>query len=1203
MESIMNRKPYQCPFCNNPLESRYSKCYNIYCKGQKFGLHNFVLYKLNPDLGIGKIIKILEIPTSRTLDEEDTGILRLYKVEFENDIVKIIHPIDLIHHIFPINQNIKTHKGSGVINSPYFLNKDGQISYEVLFPNGNVLQVYETDFFSQYTRPLSKILSRRSLDPPQQFLIKYWANLFYSYYTSYQVKCITNSRLSMMPHQVNVAHRLSEEFFPRVILADEVGLGKTIEAGIFIKEMMARNLAERVLIIVPSTLVKQWQFELQNKFNMEFVIYDGKKVKELKKKNIFHHATTYHNPFYFDSLIICSLQFARNKKYIKLLSELSWDIVVFDEAHHLRRYLLNYSTGNYRNTLNYELAYNLSQNCQSLLLLSATPLQLHSFELYSLIELIQREAFDNFSDFEHFRKNMPFINLLIKNVNHIKNLNNFEVKNTLKLLKNLKYVGSNKEDKHLLEKLQDVSFKSKLLKKIESDHTLSKFLIRNRKKNVFSDDLLNTRIVKTIVVNPTSEELNVYNEIRLYLAKIYNSSMNKRNVGLGFIITTLQKLLTSSKYALLKSLERRLEQINRLKSLSVDLDSLKEEDPEFFELELENEYLDSEISYQNNDESKNNSKNADLDLINQEKIIKDFYNKLKIIPYDSKSDKLLELIQEIYHQNPDEKLLIFTQFVDTLFHIKELLEKQPKRYNVEIFYGGMNKEQKDKAVEKFRSNVGFSILLSTEIGGEGRNFQFARVLINYDLPWNPMKLEQRIGRLDRIGQSSKEIYIYNFFLEGTVETDIIFALDKRINLFEESIGQLEPIIGKVEKDIKNIIFTEDDGIKRRKLNEFNRKLDIEIKRARESEMQLDDLLIDKKSFRVDDLITSIAACEEVKLSHNELFLLIKYCFNLKNHDFGNFHISNNCEPQSINQVNCEILLQPKEELLKRSRYKLSKEYHGTFGLDLAREREEIDFFALGHPLMDEIIHICRSDYFKGIFTILTVKRGSISDPLKKLVRNTTEAYLFIYEIKFQGYIIEKQYSSIVLNENGNVLDNFEYFLLDIKNFNEIFDFKKHHESSINLNRDLIESLSNFSKKSIKQKTSQWKKDIIKLNNKIFKLEMNKKEKVYKYNNKAQSIKLESLKKRLEQKLNQKPSERQKRNIAKLDDEKKKKERLEYYQKLEEEIGNLEKDIKAVKKKIDDLSFEYEDRKNEMNKRNLSKFYTNLSSIAIVKFID
>ena len=109
MDSITNNLTYLCPFCNNLLESRFSKCYNIYCEGQKFGLHNYVIYKLNPGLGVGKIFKVLDIPTSRSLDEEDNSILKLFKVEFENNIVKIIHPIDLIHYLFSINESVKTH--------------------------------------------------------------------------------------------------------------------------------------------------------------------------------------------------------------------------------------------------------------------------------------------------------------------------------------------------------------------------------------------------------------------------------------------------------------------------------------------------------------------------------------------------------------------------------------------------------------------------------------------------------------------------------------------------------------------------------------------------------------------------------------------------------------------------------------------------------------------------------------------------------------------------------------------------------------------------------------------------------------------------------------------------------------------------------------------------------------------------------------
>ncbi|MFW9949293.1 MAG: DEAD/DEAH box helicase, partial [Candidatus Thorarchaeota archaeon] len=827
---------YKCPFCGNSVEFRFSKCYNLFCHGQKFNLDNLVVFRLNSSLGIGRIIKVLNIPTSKSIDEEDTSFITKFKVRFKNDVIKVIHPLDLVHYVFRVNEKVITHNGIAVINSNDFYVKDGQISYEVRFSNGKKAQLSEKEIKSRFETSLKRIISKGKFDPPKQFLLKYWANLFYSYYTSYQIKCITNSRLSLMPHQINVAHRLSEEYCPRLILADEVGLGKTIEAGIFIKESMARNIAQRILIIVPATLVRQWQFELSNKFFLEFVIYDGKKIKELNNKRSTKIQNSLINPFYHDNLIICSLQFARNRKYARLLSQISWDIVILDEAHHLRRYLINSVTGNYRETLNYELGEGLSYSSESMLLLSATPLQLHSFELYSLIELIQREAFDNFSNFEHFRKNMPFINLLVSNLNQIETLNKFEVQNTLKLLRSLKYIDNRESDNEILEKLNKPAFKLTLLKKIEKDHTLSQFLIRNRKKNVFKEDLLNKRIVKTIMVNPSRQEMDLYKEIRLYLAKIYNISMNKANIGLGFVITTLQKLLTSSKEAFLKSLERRLDQIQHLKTLSVDLDDLIEEDPEFYESELEDEYIDTEFSYGdyelNNKEKLGNS----LDLINQEKILNEFREKLTLLPYDSKINKLLELVKQIYENNPNEKIIIFSQFVDTVFHLKKSLESQNLGFYVELFYGGMNKDEKDQAVERFRTKDGLSILLSTEIGGEGRNFQFARVLINYDLPWNPMKLEQRIGRLDRIGQKSKEIYIYNFFLEGTIEADIIFALDKRINLFEESIGHLEPIIGSIEKEIKNIIFTEEDGIRRRKLNEFNRKLDFEVKQAKEMEM-------------------------------------------------------------------------------------------------------------------------------------------------------------------------------------------------------------------------------------------------------------------------------------------------------------------------------------------------------------------------------
>ncbi|MCJ7651872.1 MAG: DEAD/DEAH box helicase, partial [Candidatus Lokiarchaeota archaeon] len=343
---------YRCPFCGNSLVWIGSKCFNVYCQGQEFNVDNLVIYRLNPELGIGRIIKRLEIPASKSLDDKDTLIDLKFKVLFDNNLTKILAPIDLIHIIFSTNDRIITKDGIGVVNSKDFHVNKGKISYEVLYSDGNLEQVEEKEILSLYHKSLKKAIEHQEIDAPENFLIKYWANLFHSYYTSYQIKCITNSRLSLMPHQINVAHRLSEDYFPRVILADEVGLGKTIEAGIYIKEMMARNLADRILIVVPATLVKQWQFEMSNKFNIDFMIYDGKKTKELLKKGNNKKSRLLQNPFYYDNLIICSLQFARNPKYAELLTQISWDIAIFDEAHHLRRYVTNLSTGKYRETLN-----------------------------------------------------------------------------------------------------------------------------------------------------------------------------------------------------------------------------------------------------------------------------------------------------------------------------------------------------------------------------------------------------------------------------------------------------------------------------------------------------------------------------------------------------------------------------------------------------------------------------------------------------------------------------------------------------------------------------------------------------------------------------------------------------------------------------------------------------------------------------------
>jgi hypothetical protein len=464
-----------------------------------------------------------------------------------------------------------------------------------------------------------------------------------------------------------------------------------------------------------------------------------------------------------------------------------------------------------------------------------------------------------------------------------------------------------------------------------------------------------------------------------------------------------------------------------------------------------------------------------------------------------------------------------------------------------------------------------------------------------------MKLEQRIGRLDRIGQKSKKIYIYNIFMEGTVETDIIHAIIKRINLFEESIGILEPIIGRIEKDFKGVIFAEEDGKKRKKLNEFYRTLDQEIRKAKEIEMQLDDLMIDKKSFQMEGLITSLASCVDVKLTHNELYVLMKLFFE-DDQLYGSLKDIKDPNNSIKSDFNFPSKIVLKENLLINPKYQFQNEYVGTFSLDLARKKEELDFFALGHPLINNILDYCLSDEFKGNLSVLYIRRKGLEKIYNLGSIQENELYLYIFSVKFQGFIIENQISAIVVDKNGREITNFSDTILNITNFTDYYLFDEDREK-IDLDYNLISNLQENAKKIIKLKTSIWKREIQVLNDTIFDQEKRKKEKIYSHKRKTLNIKLKSLIKILEQKENKRPTTRQLYNIEKLTDTEKKQEKLDYFKKLEEEINFISKDIKLTKKKFDDLSFEYEDLKNEMIKRNKSKFYTNLISFALIKIID
>ncbi len=289
--------------------------------------------------------------------------------------------------------------------------------------------------------------------------------------------------------------------------------------------------------------------------------------------------------------------------------------------------------------------------------------------------------------------------------------------------------------------------------------------------------------------------------------------------------------------------------------------------------------------------------------------------------------------------------------------------------------------------------------------------------------------------------------------------------------------------------------------------------------------------------------------------------------------------------------------------LNNPSYKLLKEYKGTFNLKLARNKEEIDFLALGHPLIDVVLDYCKNRSFPGTFTLLNLKKKALPKHLLSIIDSHKELYLFVFSIKFQGYIVENQITAIILGRNGREIENMGDFILDIENYDKIFQFNDENPEKVNLNQDFIENLRLKAKNLVKRKSSIWKKEIKILNDKIFNSEQIKKQKMYSHMKKVLNLKLESLKLKLERKESNRLTERQKQNISNIKDGTKKEEKLKKIEKMEEEISFIEKDIRRIEKNLDDLSFEYEDIKNDMIKSNLAKFYTNILGLAIIKSVD
>jgi len=658
---------------------------------------------------------------------------------------------------------------------------------------------------------------------------------------------VSNSRTRLLPHQIEATHRIVNSIRPRFILADEVGLGKTIEAGLIMKELILRKGYERVFVAVPAPLVVQWQQEMKNKFNEEFTI--------VSRRNFSQVAASWQK----HKKIITSIDFIKNEKYANEALQVKWDVVVFDEAHRLRR---DYS----KVTRSYTFAEKISQKAGVLLLLSATPFRGKLEELFYLIRLVDPHILGPYSSFIQ------------------------------------EYTKENTGD--LREKI-------------------SKVLVRRRKVEVGG---FTKRFATTIRFDLSPDERIFYDETTNYVRREYNLAMQQQNRAVGFVMIVFQKLLDSSTRALLRALERRkimLEQRIHGPSLLMQPDASFETefDPDAFD-----DCEDPDVDF---DSIENRTLRSIRDTRKELMTINHLLSLGRRIKTDRKLQRLKETLLKLKKEG-HKKFIIFTQFRSTQEYIAEQLDM----FQVTQFHGSLNMQQKEDAIQEFRNTT--EILICTEAGGEGRNLQFGNVLINYDLPWSPLKIEQRIGRIHRFGQA-KDVYIFNFSTRDTVAERVLEVLEEKIKLFEESIGASDPLLGAVEDetDFEGKFMQFVTGVKTKK--EFDQELQDKLRLAESGYRKLNELVT--------------PACVDFNLDDY-------YDYTRKRRSVDN----NDIEELTLNYLalvnRSEFMLQRVDDPSRRAEYNLLQNgaaRPATFRSEVALENDSIEFLANGHPLVETAI--------------------------------------------------------------------------------------------------------------------------------------------------------------------------------------------------------------------------------------------------------
>ncbi len=718
------------------------------------------------------------------------------------------------------------------------------------------------------------------------------------------------SKVDPLPHQIEAVYGYVLKL-PRIrfLIADDPGAGKTIMAGLIIKELKLRNLVKRILIVVPGHLKDQWHRELKDRFEETFVVIDRGLLDAHYAENVWER----------ENQIITSMDFAKREDIIPSLGSAKFDLIVVDEAHKMSAYKYGDKT---KKTNRYRLGEVLSKSADPhFLFLTATPHKGDPENFRLFMDLLEPGFFASAEMLQESIRNQD----------------------------NPLFIRRMKED------LRD--FEGRPL-----------FLPRH---------------VSTVGFRLSDDEKTLYNDVSRYVTEQYNKALRiDKKRGIAFALVILQRRLASSTYAILKSLERRKE---KLEGILKGAEKAAAPDPEVFDFEdvedmNEEERWKAEALWETLSLAENKQEfEAEIEtlgeLIQQAKTIIRKESEVKI-------NELRKTMDDLNKKSPKTKILIFTESKDTLDYLEKKIRSWG--YSVNVIHGGMRLEQRIEAERVFKNET--QVMVATEAAGEGINLQFCNLMINYDIPWNPNRLEQRMGRIHRYGQT-REVFVFNLIASDTREGRVLSRLFEKLEEIKAALRS-EKVFDVISEVLYGTNLSQlliEAASSARDINEILKEIDIKvdedyIKKVKEN-------LGESLATRYIDYTRLKEMAEKAR--ENRLIPEYTEAFFKKAFDKAGGKFKERKDGfLSVESVPFEIRQIASEDSFKRRFGPTLRSYPKvTFDKDIEFRTPDAEFISFGHPMFEALLEWVEREISPEL------KRGSVFvDPEGKL-----DGYVMFFE--------------------------------------------------------------------------------------------------------------------------------------------------------------------------------------------------------------